>query len=879
MIERIVEQSVAWAIAHAKLVIALVLALTVAAGSYAARNLAMDSNTANMISPSLPWKQEMARIDAAFPGNSGLLVVMIDSSTADTAEDAAARLFARMAERADLFDAVRRADGGPFFDRYGMLLLDTKALNQISQSIIRAQPFIASLAADPSLRGLFNVLSLAMEGVARKATDFGSLERPLSAIASATSAALAGDQTPLSWRSLMIDRPVDPRELRRLILAQPKRDFRALQPGAKASAAVREMVADLELTPDRGVTVRLTGPVALNDEEFGTVAKGTGWALVASIAIVLGLLFAALRSLKLIAACFITLIFGLVLTFGFAAVAIGTLNLISIAFAVMFIGLSIDFGIQFGVRYGQERFISDDARALPRTGRAMARPLTLAAIAIAAGFLSFVPTDYRGVSDLGLIAGAGMAITLIMNLTFLPALLQVLRPRGHPADMGFAWAKRPDRLMLRQRSLVLGAWAVLAIAGVTAASGLRFDFNPLHLKDEKVESVSSMLDLMRDPLRTPYNIQILAPNIGAAHELAAKLGALREVYAVLTAATFVPKDQESKLAIVQDLNDLMGLSLEPFDIMPPPTPDEIRASLRTCAGKLRMAVASSDVARQLARLLEQAADSDDAFLKQLDHVLLSTLPPRLAALRTALTAGPLTVDTLPPEIRNDWIAPDGHARIMVIPAGDSNDNAVLERFVTAVQNVAPRANGPAVQIYEAGLAVSKAFRVATLWALASMAVLLAVILRRFRDAILVLLPLAVAALVTTAICRAFGLQLNFANIITLPLLLGIGVAFNIYFVVNWRRGFSEPLQTSTARAVLFSAFTTGASFASLALSSHRGTAGMGLLLVTGLAVTLAGTFTFLPALLGPPPPTADGTLGGRTHTDDLHLAPGMQRRT
>ena len=853
MLERIVERSVAWAIAHAKLVIALSLALTVAAAFYAAHTLKMDSNTANMISPSLPWKQEMQRIDVAFPQDSGLLVVMIDSQTPDLAEDAAARLFAKISERTDLFQSVRRPDGGPFFDRYGLLFLDTKALEQVSQSIIRAQPFIASLAADPSLRGLFDVLSLAMEGVARKATDFASLERPLSTIASATSGALSGNDTPLSWRSLMIDRPVDPRELRKLILAQPKRDFRALQPGAKATAAVREMAAELNLTPANGVTVRLTGPIALNDEEFGTVAQGTGWGLVASILIVLALLFTALRSFKLIAACFVTLILGLVLTFGFAAVAIGSLNLISIAFAVMFIGLSIDFGIQFGVRYGQERFVSDDSQTLPRTGRAMARPLTLAAVAIAAGFLSFVPTDYRGVSDLGLIAGAGMAITLILNLTLLPALLQVFRPRSPAIDMGFAWAKGADEFMLRRRWLVLGFWAVLAIAGLVAALGLQFDFNPLHLKDTKTESVSSMLDLMRDPVRTPYNIEILAPNEQTAEELAAKLERLPEVYAVLSAATFVPKDQEAKLAIIQDLNDLVGLSLETIDPAVPPTPDEVRASLRNCAAKLRSAVGSSDVAQQLARLLDQAADSDDAFLQRLHHVLLSTLPTRLATLEAALTAGPLTVESLPLEIRSNWITPDGQAKLMVIPKGDSNDNNMLERFVRAVQKVAPQANGPAVQIYEAGGAVSKAFRVATLWALGSMALLLGLILRRVVDVVYVLLPLAVAALVTAAICRAFGLQLNFANIITLPLLLGIGVAFNIYFVVNWRKGVSQPLQTATARAVLFSAFTTSASFASLALSSHVGTAGMGLLLLTGLAVTLAGTFTFLPSLLGKPP--------------------------
>src|SRR5262249_17215112 len=198
-------------------------------------------------------------------------------------------------------------------------------------------------------------------------------------------------------------------------------------------------------------------------------------------------------------------------------------------------------------------------------------------------------------------------------------------------------------------------------------------------------------------LHTPYNIEILAANEQDAEVLTAKLKQLPEVYAVLSAATLVPKDQEAKLAIIQDLNDLVGLSLESVEPVPPPTPDQVRASLRACAEKLRAAVGSSDVAQQLARLLDQAAGSDDAFLQRLDHVLLSTLPQRLAALKAALTAGPLTIDTLPPEIRNDWISPGGLAKLVVIPKGDSNDNAVLERFVTAVQRVAPNANGPAVQ--------------------------------------------------------------------------------------------------------------------------------------------------------------------------------------
>ncbi|MEZ5833108.1 MAG: hypothetical protein R3D05_18195 [Dongiaceae bacterium] len=287
MLERFVERSVAWAIAHAKLVIAVCFACTAAAVLYSAHSLKMDTDTAHMISDDLPWKQEMAKINVAFPQNVGLLVVMIDGQTPDAARAPPAAPHNRQDDEASGLELAcpraRHRRRGPFHDRYGMMLLDTKDLDEIARSVIRAQPFIASLAADPSLRGLFDVLSLAMEGVARKATDFASLERPLTAISTAISGALTGNETPMSWRNLMIDKPVDKRELRKLILAQPKRDFQALQPGAKASAAIREMARDLQLTPDRGVTVRLTGAVPLTDEEFGTVAEGMSWALFVSI--------------------------------------------------------------------------------------------------------------------------------------------------------------------------------------------------------------------------------------------------------------------------------------------------------------------------------------------------------------------------------------------------------------------------------------------------------------------------------------------------------------------------------------------------------------------------------------------------------------------
>jgi uncharacterized protein len=229
--------------------------------------------------------------------------------------------------------------------------------------------------------------------------------------------------------------------------------------------------------------------------------------------------------------------------------------------------------------------------------------------------------------------------------------------------------------------------------------------------------------------------------------------------------------------------------------------------------------------------------------------LVAGLPAMLERLRLALAAEPVTYDTLPEDLKREWVAPDGRARVEVYPRGDSNDNAVLVRFVDAVQRVVPDITGTALLLQISGETVWHAFLIAGVFALASVIILLGLVLRRFWDVLLVIAPLCFAALMTAGTAILIGFSVNFANVIALPLLFGIGVAFSIYFVVNWRAGRSDPLQSSTARAVLFSGLTTLTAFSSLSLSGHLGTAAMGWLLTIGLTHTLLASLLLLPALL------------------------------
>jgi predicted RND superfamily exporter protein len=202
-------------------------------------------------------------------------------------------------------------------------------------------------------------------------------------------------------------------------------------------------------------------------------------------------------------------------------------------------------------------------------------------------------------------------------------------------------------------------------------------------------------------------------------------------------------------------------------------------------------------------------------------------------------------------VRN-WVAPDGRERVDVLPKGDANDNATLQRFARAVLQAEPDAVGQAVQILHWEQTIIAAFLQASAWAAGAIAILLWIVLRRVTDVLLTLVPLIVAACVTLEICALSGFALNYANIIALPVLLGVGVAFKIYFIMAWRRGETDFVQSALTRAVFFSALLTATAFGSLWLSSHPGTSSMGKLLALSLACTLASAVLFQPALMGEP---------------------------
>jgi uncharacterized protein len=848
---------------HAVLNALAALVLTLVAGWYAATHLSIDTDIQKLLPSDLPWRQNELALDSAFPQNANLLAIVVDGANGDLADAAAQRLADKLRDEPQFFHNVRRPDGGAFFDQNGLLFLSLKELSALSDQMVAAQPLIGSLSADPSLRGLFDTLKLFVEGATRGDVGIEKLDPTLAKIAAVIEGAVAGRPESLNWQQVLTGTKPGSHELRKFVLVQPVLDYSALEPGAKATAEVRRVVDELGLNQAAGVRVRITGSVALNDDQFNALQKGALRSTLLSVGSVCLVLFLGLRSPRLVFAILATVIAGLALTGAFAALAIGSLNLISVAFGVLFVGLAVDFSIQFSIRYRDQRHrLGTLDAALAAAARTIGPSLALAAASTSIGFLSFVPTDYVGVRELGWIAGAGMVIAIALNFLLLPALLALLRPRAEPEPVGFARAAPADRFLKERRRWVIAAAGILALVCLALLPRVAFDFDPLDLKNPGSEAMRTVRDLIADPQTTPYTAEILAPSLDAAKALADKIGDLPEVDQVITAASFIPTEQDQKLAILSDLTLLLGPTLSPVTKQPPPTDAQIMTSLAASRDALAKFVAAhpdDKPTAQLAAALGKALAAGPQIIGKLDRAILSGLLHRLYLLGRLMQAKSISLVDLPPELRDSWIAPDGAARVEVFPKGDASDPAVLRKFVAAVHAVAPQATGTPVTIQESGRLISSAFIEAGAIAVAAIVVLLAIVLRSVREVALIIAPLLLAALLTLGLMVVTGMKLNYANIIALPLLLGIGVAFDIYFVMNWRAGLSDHLQSSTARGVVFSALTTMCAFGSLWLAPDVGTSEMGKLLTISLAMTVLCTLFVLPALLGPAPAPVTAT--------------------
>ncbi|MDA8164056.1 MAG: MMPL family transporter [Desulfobacteraceae bacterium] len=840
----------------------LVVAMLATAGllRFTMANFQVNTDLSEMISPDLPFRKAERAFQKAFPNLRDQLALVVEAPTPEIARYGQDVLARRLAATKGLFRSIYTPGGGDFFARNGLLYLPVADLQGLSDNLAEMQPFLGMLPAKLTPESFFSMLG----GLIDKGGDQVLANRRFlslfSTLASAMDNAAAGRLQEVSWEGVMLGQKTGRGPAREFITLQPVLDYTSLYPAHKAIDAIQQLAAGMESEPGlAGVRVRLTGDLALQQADMESVENGTVLAAVISMTLVTLLLIMGLHSGLLTAASLLTLALGLIWTMGFAIGAIGSLNLISVTFVVLFIGLGVDFSIQICLRYrellaeGKER-----TEAVRQAAAELFNPQLVSAITIAIGFYAFVPTAYAGASELGIISGTGIVLFLLANHAVLPALLCLLPVRKPAATRGHGIPF--DNLPRRHGRKILLVAGLLAIASLFLLPRVRFDYNPLDLSNPKAEAVEVAKELFTTGQTSPWTSSIIRKGLGPAEETASRLSRLPEVDMALTIASYVPEQQKEKLAIIQDT----ALFMPPL-----PGPPDLR-SLEVEPGYRGLAALNRALARQEqaanrplppeARALAAAGDRLGKLqgsrraeaMDLLDRGLLFNLGLALSHLQGLLQPQPVTLADLPPELKAQYVSPQGFYRIEVFPRQNLTRIRNLENFVHAIRTVAPDATDSPVAILETGNAIFSSFERAAAYALGLITVLLLLLLWSPAETALTLLPLLLAILYTMAASVLFSVPFNYANVIAIPLLIGGGVEYGILLIFRFRSarpGDRHLLETSTARSVLFSALAAMVGFASLALSSHRGTASMGILLSVCTSLMIICNLTILPAIL------------------------------
>jgi uncharacterized protein len=841
---------------HYAFVITSAMIFTVAAVFYCAENFRINTDLSGMISDKLRFRQLEKDFYKAFPQLADTIVIVINAPTSDEAIKARAAVSDRLRQDKRHFINVSEPGGGSFFEKNGLLYLDVEQLEDLSARLAEAQPLIGLLSRDLSVEGLFGALELAMKHQGDDGKTDSKLVYLADRLRDAFDEAAQNREYLLNWESMLIDDKAAASRQKQFIIVKPWFDANDPSTGEAAIKAVRNAISQSGI--DKAVSVRITGDIALAHDDYMTVRDSIGAATFFSMALVCLVLFIGLGSPRLVIAAMSALLIGLVWTTGFALFAVGSLNLISVTFAVLFIGLGIDYSIQFCMRY-RELIDSgtQQGEAVLITASGVGRGLLLSCITTAIGFYAFLPTPYEGVAELGLISGTGMFISFFVNITILPALLMVMPVKK-------AVRKRREILPrfsfpYRYARIICVIALALGMASCLALPLVYFDYNPLNLYDQSSESIVALREMFDNPDVPPWTISILVRDEQEAKRIAASLEKVSEVKAVATIADFVPDKQEEKLEIISDIALFMqrppDMKLKPVDYRRKLAAlDSFEAALRKIRelkeGQLEhidRLLSSVSAFRAALKTPETGREAFD----RLEKGLLSGLPGLLKRLDGLLHPKRVARADIPADIVSQYVSPQGVYRVQVFPKENMLDSGSLAAFVEAVKAVAPDATDAPVTIYETGSVVAESFRLATLLALVAVILVLLAELRSIKVTLLILLPLVLSILLTAAFSVLSAIPLNYANVIVLPLLIGVGVHSGIMFMI---RHLSEPpddgnmIGTSTARAVFLSSVTMIISAGTLIFSGHRGISGMGVLLTVCFSLLLFSVLILLPAL-------------------------------
>lgn len=821
------------------------------------------------------FNRDFQKFKADF-GDMEEIAVVIEGSDPERVGAFGTRLYDTLSREKKVFSDVFYPYALPFFQKNGLLFMPLQDIKELHHNLALAAPALKALSASPSVQTLFTHLTKSMERyVAGDESQLPSLLFMLDKLGAGFKSFGGGKGTPPSLETVFMnpDSSFAKAGRQQILTALPVRDLQGFVPAGRAIETVRAEVARLKALPEfKGVTVGLTGTPVLENEEMATSQNDIALATAVSLVLTVILLLFAFRGVLNVLAAMAPLLVAISLSFGFATLAVGHLNILSMVFAVMLIGIGIEYGIQVVLRYQEELNLGAGELPAIRTGlEKNVWAIVMAAATVAAAFLTFVLTDFKGIAELGIIAAGGVAICVLVTFTVLPAMLVLLsrhrKPHAkegvtHLSEHGFV-----ARVLFGRPRLVIALTVLCCLASLYPLSRIAFDYNLMNLQAEGLESVTYAYKLMKSKENSGYFAVVTAKDEAEAREKSARLEALPTVDHVVSLQTLVPDHQPEKLA------ELAAIRRELADVKPAPYEEDLslmelptvfenfRNAAVALKGKLekerrpeaaQVATFVAVLDRFFAGLEKERDRNAVGMLQDFQGGMFRELPQKIEALKQSLNASPVTAADIPEELRARFVGKSGRLLLQVAPKWEIFNREPLEEFLNQVKSVDPHVTGQPVMVYESMSIMRDAYRLAFIYAFAAIVVILLVAFRSVKFAAIGLVPLIVGVLFMVSGMWLFGIDFNSANIIVMPLVLGIAVDSGIYIINRFRReegSAAAVVLSSTGVGVLLNTLTIMASFGALMVAHHQGVFSIGAVMSLGMVACQLAFMVTLPAVL------------------------------
>jgi hopanoid biosynthesis associated RND transporter like protein HpnN len=857
---------------------------------YTIDQLQFSTNRNDLVGSDKRYHHNFIEFKKEFPGQDDIAAV-IESEDAEKNRQFVERLGAKLEKETNLFREVFYKGDLKMLGPKALLFLEEQQLRELQSTLADYRPFLAQFAKATNLNSLFQLLNNQFRSARQEANaENESLVKALPALQRiidlGTDAIGRPGIAPSPGVTALFDAGPEAQAQEYITFGDGRFYLVNVRTGReednqRAVQRLRELVNETQIEVP-GVNVGVTGEPVLEFDEMEQSQKDSTVASVISLVATALIFIYGYRETGRPIKAVITLLVGLGYTMGYTTLVVGHLNILTITFFPILIGLAIDFGVHLITRYEEElRHGQSDRIALERAMVNTGLGIFTGAFTTAGAFFAMGLTDFKGIKEMGIISGGGLIICLIPMMTMLPVLL--LRGRQNKIDEVEAANPKPDRraqlekLWLDRPFTVIGITLVLCVFAAIEARKVYFDYNLLNMQSKGMPAVIFEHKLIDASNKTNAAGEvsgksvlfaaIIADNEQQARDLDTRISQLKTVGTTDTMSKFIGSDQGARLQIIGQIKrDVASIRFPPVD-MDPVNIDALSLTLWSLHGYLGLAISvvEDENDEKLANQLRAMRRS----IEQFRHAMLTGDPKvvsqRLAnyqqglfrdiagtfrALRTQDNSSPLRAEDLPPALRNRFIGKTGKHLIQVYPKGNVWERDVQEEFVKELRTIDPDVTGTPVQLLEYTTLLKDSYVEAAYYALGAIAILVFFHFRNIACVILSLLPVAIGTIWMIGVMGWLGIPFNPANIMTLPLVIGIGVTNGIHILNRFAEEQNPSiLAKSTGKAVLVSALTTIAGFGSLIPAKHQGIASLGSVMSVGVATCMIAGLTFLPAIL------------------------------